>query len=82
MGSESNVITIESLRERRARRARASEEDLLTKTQLAEALGLKSTKTIERYVAKGMPVALYLWGGSGAPRFYLSDCLEWHRAQG
>lgn len=75
MGGE--VLSLDAARKRRTQQEARASEQLLSKQRLAEALGV-SPRTIDRWAEKGMPVALRLWGGSGAPRYQLSACVEWH----
>jgi phage terminase Nu1 subunit (DNA packaging protein) len=67
-------------RERREQRLSREAEPLLTRQQVARALAV-TPRTIDRWAEKGMPIALRLWGGSGAPRYQLSACLDWHASQ-
>lgn len=76
----SNVVDLETARDRRAKRAALAGEDELTKQQLAAMMKV-TPRTIERWEKKGMPIARRLWGGSGAPRYHLSACREWHDEQ-
>jgi phage terminase Nu1 subunit (DNA packaging protein) len=73
------VVSLNEARERRARQ-HGTQEQLLSKKELAATMGV-TPRTVDRWVAKGLPVALRLWGGSGAPRFHLSACTEWHASQ-
>lgn len=66
-------------RERRERRLQRDTEALLTKRQIAEHFAV-TVRTVDRWMTKGCPVALKLWGGSGAPRFHVSAVSEWHES--
>jgi ribosomal protein S12 methylthiotransferase accessory factor YcaO len=74
------VHDLAEARERRVKREARASETALTKQEVAVELGVKP-RTIDRWIRKGMPVAFRLWGGSGAPRFHLTACLEWHESQ-
>jgi hypothetical protein len=73
------VFNFADAQELRQRRREKLDEPLLGRRQLARAISV-SPRTIDRWVAKGMPVALRLWGGSGGPRFRVSDVAEWHES--
>jgi hypothetical protein len=74
------VRSLAEARERRERRQQRDTEALVTKRQVAEHFNVVP-RTVERWMDRGCPVALRLWGGSGAPRFHISDISAWHESQ-
>lgn len=52
-------------------------EEMVDKKELARVFSV-STRTVERWIGRGCPVALRLYG-SGPPRFYVSAIKAWHR---
>jgi hypothetical protein len=79
-GEVREVSSLDEWRERRERQQQRDTEALVTKRQVAEHFNVVP-RTVERWIEKGCPVALRLWGGSGAPRFHISDISAWHESQ-